>query len=282
MKKNKLKIGIVGCGVIGEELALFIQKKLFENFTLEYISDKVEQQAVNLKRKLKGKPEVSTINDLIEHSDIIIEAASIEAAKLILHNAIKKRKTIIILSVGALITNLKLFASAQRYGSIIHVPTGAICGVDGIGALSLGKVKEINLTTLKPPRGLKGAPYIIKNKIKLDNLDKEKTVFKGTVFQAIKYFPQNINVAATLFLAAIATHEITPKSLFHPKIKVSIIANPMIKRNIHQILVKAIDANITIQIENIPSKKNPKTSALAILSTQYLLQKMCKSTKIGS
>ncbi|MFA5338375.1 MAG: aspartate dehydrogenase domain-containing protein [Candidatus Omnitrophota bacterium] len=50
----------------------------------------------------------------------------------------------------------------------------------------------------------------------------------------------------------------------------------------HRIEVDTEEAKVSISVENVPSKTNPKTSTLAILSTQYLLKKIFSSFKIGS
>lgn len=96
-------------------------------------------------------------------------------------------------------------------------------------------------------------------------------VSKNATQEAIKYFPKNINVAVTVFLA----------SAFK-KVEVCIKADPALKRNVHSISVDAAEAKLNIRIENIPSTTNPKTSALAILSTQQLLNKIFSPLKIGS
>jgi len=91
------------------------------------------------------------------------------------------------------------------------------------------------------------------------------------VSEAVKYFPKNINVAATLLLAS-----------SFKDVEVCIKADPRLKRNVHQILAEAKEAKVDIRVQNVPSESNPKTSALAILSTQYLLKKIFSSFKIGS
>jgi aspartate dehydrogenase len=177
----------------------------------------------------------------------------------------------VILSVGAFIEDFSIIEKARKSGINIYVPSGAICGVDGLGALSLGEINKVTLTTSKPPKGFLGAPYLKKHKIHLTHLKEEKVIFEGGVKQAIKYFPQNINVAATLLLASGAK-----------EVRVCIKADPRIERNIHRIEIDTQEARVSISIENMPSKLNPKTSALAVLSTQYLLKKIFSSFKIGS
>ncbi len=272
MSKNKsVKIGIVGCGAIGAGVALYIEKKLSSLAVVYALADKNIQVAKALQKKLRCSPKIYDNAALVEKVDLVVEAASIAGARFLLKKAIACRKDIIILSVGALINKTNILREAVRKKVNIYVSSGAIVGVDGLGALSLGNIKKISLTTSKPPRGLIGADYLKKKKIDLTNLKKEKVVFRGGVKEAIRYFPKNINVAVTLLLTSAFKN-----------IEVCIKADPKIKRNIHRIEVDAAEAKLSIEISNMPSKSNPRTSALAILSTQQLLRKIFSPLKIGS
>lgn len=271
MQRNKVKIGIVGCGAIGEGVATFIDRQLGNNATLSAIADKDSEKAEFLIEKLSVVPKIRGISELVKAVDLVIEAASVEAAGSVLEAAIKFKKNVIILSVGALINDKTVIKRCEARGINLYVPSGAICGVDGLGALSLGEIKKISLTTSKPPRGLLGVDYLKKKNINLNNLKTAKIIFKGGVKEAIKYFPQNINVAAILLLAS-----------SFKDVEVVIKADPEVKRNVHHIEIDTEEAKVNISIENVPSKANPKTSTLAILSTQYLLKKIFSSFKIGS
>ncbi len=265
------KIGLVGCGAIGEGVALFIDKKLKDAASLCAIADKDRKRAEDLKAKLRSSAKIYDTDTLIKKVDLVIEAASVEAAMSILKKSLFYKKDVIILSVGAIIKDTSILKKLDKRGIRIYLPSGAICGVDGLGALSMGNIKKINLITSKPPKGLIGADYLKNKKINLINLKGEKVIFKGSVKEAIKHFPKNINVAAALLLAS-----------DFKDVKVCIKANSKLKRNVHRIIVNASEAKLSIDIENVPSKSNPKTSALTILSTQYLLKKMFSPFKIGS
>ncbi|MDD5195506.1 MAG: DUF108 domain-containing protein [Candidatus Omnitrophica bacterium] len=276
---NKTKIGIVGCGAIGEGVGHFIENYLKDKAVLWAIADKDTEKAENLLDKLDSTPSILNVESLIRSVDLVIETASVEAARLVLKKAVEFKKNVVILSVGAFIGNHSILKEAQNKGINVYIPSGAICGVDGVGALSSGRIKKITLTTSKPPRGLAGAQYLIEKKINISNLKKAKVVFRGRVSEAIRHFPQNINVAATLFLAA----TLKSGSLFREKnIEVCILADPSVKANVHHIKIEAEETTIEILIKNVPSKINPKTSALAILSTQHLLNKIFSSFKVGS
>jgi aspartate dehydrogenase len=266
-----MKIGIVGCGVIGGEVARFIDRKLKNKTKVCAIFDIDKDKALNLKKKLSSNPRILDTDRLVDTVDLVIEAASVKAARYVLGRIVKSGKDVVILSVGALVANPSIFKKAEKRGSKIYVPSGAICGVDGLGALSLANIRSVSLITSKPPKGLMGADYLKKKKIDLTNLRTEKVIFKGGVKDAVKYFPKNINVAAILLLASGVKD-----------VKIYIKANPKIKRNVHRIEIEAKEARINIEVENVPSLANPKTSTLAILSTQYLLKKMLSSFKIGN
>ncbi len=270
-KNKKLNIGIIGCGAIGSELGLFVDRKLKPKVNLAGICD-INQEAVQaLQKKLKAKPKALSLEDLIGKVDLVIEAAGQDCARDVLKAVAKFKKKAVILSVGALIRYPGAFKKAKSAGVDIYIPSGAVCGIDGLGALSLSKEKQISLITSKPPAGLKGADYLKKKKISLNNLEKEKVVFKGSIKDAVKHFPKNINVAATIFLSSQVK-----------KMQVIIKANPWLKRNVHQVVAVAKEANIKVEVENFPSPANPKTSYLTVLSVENLLKKIVSNLKIGS
>jgi len=268
---KKIKIGIVGCGAIGTGVAQFIVKELAGQAQLAAVCDIDGEKVKNLVKKAKVFPQVMCLDDLVKTADFVVEAASAQAAIDVIEAASAHKKEVMILSVGAFVKDPNLLCKARASGINIHIPSGAICGVDGIAALSMGRVKKIRLTTSKPPKGLADVEYLIRKKINLNKLTHARVVFKGGVKEAIKYFPKNINVAATLLLASAGKD-----------VEVRIVADPHIKRNIHRIDVDADEAKVTIEVDNIPSEINPKTSTLTILSAQYTLKKIFSWFKIGN
>ena len=271
LKTKRLKIGIVGCGAIGTGVALFVDKELKKPASLTALADLDIKIAKRLQKKLHLSPKVLPTDTLIKNVDLVIEAAGAKAAEVILKKAILYRKDVIILSVGALINDPSILQKIKQRGIKLYVPSGAICGVDGLGSLSMGRIRSVKLITSKHPRGFLGSEYLKLKKIDLSNLKQEKIIFKGSVKQAVKYFPKNINVAAILLLASGVRD-----------VQVCIKANPKLKKNTHRIEVDSPQACLSINVENTPSKLNPKTSALAILSTQYLLRNIFSNFRIGS
>ena len=262
-----MKAGIIGCGFIGSEIANFIDKNKY--FQLIGLNDIDKKKIGILIRQLRNnKPKEMNLNSLIKKSDLIVESATKDVVKTILKNKNldKKNKKLLIMSTGGLIGNVNLL-SKIRYCEIL-LPSGAIAGLDAVKAVS-GKIKSLTLTTTKPINGLKGAPYILKKKINLKKLRNKKIIFEGNLKEAVAGFPQNINVAATLFLA----------SKFK-NIKVKIIAAKA-KYNSHEIEIVGDFGIINIKTNNLPSK-NPKTSYLAVLSAIKTIKNIESILKIGN
>jgi aspartate dehydrogenase len=262
-----MKVGIIGCGNIGTEIALFIDKET--DFELKYLCDINIGHAQELKEKIGNGQKVTSIGDLITNSELIIEAAGKDAVKDILNtlDLDEQGKKLLIMSTGGVIENSDSFNKIKNCE--IYLPSGAIAGLDAIKAVS-GKIESLTLTTTKPVKGLKDAPYITKNNINLDELKNKKIIFEGDLKEAVEGFPKNINVAATLFLA----------SKFN-NIKIKIIADPETKTNIHEILCKGDFGEILLKTDNLPSE-NPKTSYLAVLSAMQTLRNIKNNKKIGS
>ena len=263
-----MKAGIIGCGFIGSELAIFIDKS--KKSRLIGLND-IDKNKVNdlIKRLKNNKPKFMKLNYLIKKCDLVIESATKIIARDILSNKNldKKNKILLIMSTGGLINNFDLLKKIKNCQT--YLPSGAIAGLDAIKAVS-GRIKSLTLTTTKPVKGLEGAPYILKNNIGLSNIKGKRIIFEGNLSDAVNGFPQNINAAATLFLA----------SKFN-NIKIKIAADPYTKFNTHEINAEGDFGTIKATAINLPSK-NPKTSYLAVLSAIYAIKNMKNNVKIGS
>jgi aspartate dehydrogenase len=267
---EKIKVGLVGCGAIGSELAVFLTKELKDCYKLIAVCDKNRRQAEKLVDSLDAKPQIITVKEVISRCEMIIEAASINAAATILKNDNIGSKTLLILSVGVFIKHMGLRNRIPNT-TTTYIPSGAISGIDGVGSLSFGKIKKLQLITSKSPKSLAGIKYLKDKGVDVFSLSKETVVFRGPIKEAIANFPKNINVAATLFLAS-----------EFKDIEVIIKVNPKIKRNIHHIKVFSQEGNLAMKIKNTPSKINPKTSYMTVLSTKRLLKRMVAKFSIGS
>ena len=259
------RIGIIGCGAIGTGIAEFIEDHLKEKARIVAFCDIDPEKAKKLSKKIKSRPSVTDIDNLIKKSDLIIEAAGVKVSESIVKKVILHKKDALIMSTGGLLKEgASLLKKARSIGCNIYIPSGAICGLDGLLSAAIGRIKSVALTTRKPPQGLKGAPYLKKKNINIDRIKKETVIYSGTASDAVRHFPKNINVAATLSLSGIG-----PKAT-----KVRIISSPMYTKNIHEVEVEGEFGRLFTRTENVPSKKNPKTSQLAIFSALAKLKEV--------
>ncbi len=268
-----MNIGLIGCGSIGSEIAKAIDSNKIDA-KLVIVFDVYEDNMNRLLGMLKNKPKKARVFEdmLDEEIDIIVEAASQEALKSYAFK-ILERFDLMAMSIGALLDREfydAINAIITKHNRRLYLPTGAIAGIDAIKSVK-ELIDEVEIITTKPPRGLRDAPYIKANKIDL-SIDKPKVIYQGYAKEAVKYFPANVNVAATLSLVGIGAD----------RTRVKIVADPNINTNKHQIIVKGRFGEFNFIVNNIPSPTNPKTSYLAILSAIECLRSINDRIRIGT
>jgi len=269
---KRIKIGIIGCGTIGAEIAKACATSLKRSFTLIGVTDIDSAKALTLRRELGIKTAALPSDELIDKVDLIVEAASAKVSPEILKKAIAWKKDALIMSIGGLVGHEHLLDKARQKGIRVYLPSGALCGLDGVKASSVGNIASVSLTTRKPPKGLMGAPYIQEKGIDLGAIDRETVIFDGTAAEAVKAFPQNVNVCAVLSLAGIGA----------AKTRVRVVTSPAYTKNIHEVEIAGDAGTIMTRTENLPSKTNPKTSALAFFSAIATLRGIADTVKIGT
>lgn len=274
MKSPKLKIGIVGCGAIGTSLARAIVSNFSDKAELTSLYDIDIEKAYQLSSALKTKKIVAlNLDDLINNVELVIEAASSKSSYEIAKKSLQARKDIMIMSVGGIAEYYReLFVLAKEKNTKLYIPTGAICGLDGLKAARENKVNKVTLTTKKPPSAFKGVAYVLKQKINLDQLKEDTVLFEGSALSAITHFPANINVAATLSILGLGIENTLVK----------IIAVPNARRNIHEIEIDSDAGKIFTRTENVIHPDNPKTSFLAVLSALAMLREILEPVRVGT
>jgi aspartate dehydrogenase len=245
---NKVKVGLIGCGAIGTVLAEAIERKLVVCDEL-VVYDFEASKAKKLKTAIKFPVTiVENIDELLAlKPKVIVEAASQQAAKDYVPKIVSAGIELIVMSTGAL---LDLDVDLSK----VHVPSGAIGGLDAISSAALAGINEVVLTSRKNPKAL-GA----ENK-------EEKIVYEGYAEEAAKRFPREMNVAATLALT------VKPA-----KVKVQVVSDPAVTRNTHEIQVKWKFGEMFLRFANDPHPDNPHTSALAAWAAIKLLQNLLKT-----
>ena len=272
VEQSSLPIGIIGVGSMGSYVARAILRGEAEGVTLVAVADPISPPE-ELKEEFRNRSVtlVKSFTSLLEFPlKLVVECANQEVVRQCAGLFLSRGIDLLIMSVGAL-TQGSLLADlariAEERGCQIHIPSGAIGGVDVLKAAKLHGLDEVILTTRKPPKSL--------GKIEgmdLARLVEPKLLYEGPAMEAVVRFPQNVNVAATISLAGIGPE----------KTKVRVVADPTIDQNIHEIKATGAFGSFEIRLANFPSPQNPKTSFLACLSVVALLKRIQETVQVGT
>ena len=270
------RIGLLGCGAIGTQIALAIDSGNIPA-KLTHVYDISKERASSLVSKLNTKPEITQNAALLASSpvDLIVEAASQNAVRDNALTILQNRKDLMIMSVGALLDESifdVILEGCKDFKKQVYLPSGAIAGLDAIKSVK-DELESLTLVTTKNPKSLKDAKFFETSDINLDKITNPTTIFEGNAEDAVKLFPANINVAALLSLTGLG----------NKNTKVRIVADPNTDKNTHQIEANGKFGKISIKVENMPDQNNPKTSRLAILSAIECLRSICSGDiRIGT
>lgn len=266
------KIGIAGCGTIGQKVATELDLGKVPGATLAAMTSRSMDKARAFVATLANPVPVLALEEMAQLVDLVVEAAIGSALNDIAIATLKAGKDLMALSGGALLGRQDLFDLAWDNGATIYVPSGAIAGLDGVVSASAGRIDSVTMTTRKPPGGLKGAPGVANIDFDLDTLQEPRIVYEGPTAEACRLFPANVNVSAALSMAGIGPDRTT----------IRIYADPTVTRNTHEIVVEGEFGRLAIKIENTPSSTNPRTGVLSALSAIALLKKITSPLQIGT
>jgi aspartate dehydrogenase len=265
-----VRVAVVGLGAIGIRVVEALDRGI-DGLVLAAVSVQNPAKHQGRLADLNKPPAILPIEALCDVADMVIECAPGTLLRSIVAPFVKSGKTAVVLSAGALLEHEDLIELAKQHGGQIVVPTGALIGLDAVAAAAAGKIHSIRMVTRKPVRGLAGAPYIIENKIDIEQITEPLKIFEGTAREAAKGFPANLNVAVALSLAGIGPD----------RTRLEIWADPALTRNVHRVEVESDSARFSMSIENIPSE-NPRTGLITALSVIAYLRKLRAPLRVGT
>jgi len=252
---GKMRVGIVGCGNIATDLCNALRQG---DIPAEVVAltdvDPARAETLLYAQQLNAR--ICDLDENVSQSDFVVECAEPSAVPAVVEACIRYGKNCLIMSLGGLLADSGLLERARQAGVQVRLPSGAICGLDGVRSAKEAGLDRVTLTTRKPPKGLIGAPYLVEHQIDVEKLTEPTVVFDGTALEAVKAFPKNVNVAAGLSLAGVGPE----------KTRVRVIADPTSNANSHEIVAEGAFGRLCTLTENMPSPRNPKSSYLASLS----------------
>ncbi|MEL4072409.1 aspartate dehydrogenase [Ochrobactrum sp. GPK 3] len=260
-----MRLGLIGYGNIARTLVELLRKEEMpplECLNVLTLPDQLEETERLLNEDASptwGSTKVFGSLDafIAERPDLVVECAGHAAVCQFVPTLVKQGVDTIIVSIGALADGqteqlLRTAADAGR-GQII-LPAGAVGGIDILASLRHAGLNSVTYCGRKPPAAWTGTPA--EDVIKLADVSEPVVFFKGNARQAAQMYPKNANVAATLALAGLGFENT----------QVELIADPFAKGNLHEYSVEASVAKYRMQIENLPSSSNAKTSVTTVYS----------------
>jgi aspartate dehydrogenase len=267
-----MKLTIIGCGSIGSTLARFLET--MDEVDMVHIYDNKKEAVDKLMQECQKVRYATNLEDAFEKSDLVVETASQSAVHEHIPKALEMGKNVLVMSVGAFVEDdfkEKCRILAKQKGCKVYIPSGAVCGIEGICAAAVSEIDEVIIMSYKPTEAFRDVKYLKTKGIDIDTIKRPKVIFSGHAKDAVKHFPKNINVAATLSLAGIGLERTVVKIVIDPKATL----------NTHRIIAKGKFGEIECWSRNAPFPDNPRTSYLAALSLISAVKKIAGSFWVG-
>lgn len=267
---DAMRVSVAGLGAIGQELVRRLGEGI-AGIELTAVSAADHDKARRTLARMNVDVPVLALDELEPVSDLVVECMPARFLVPLAEPVLQAGKEIVVLSAGVLLQHPELVQLAKQHGGRISVPTGALLGLDAVGAAAEGKIHSVKMTSRKPPSGLAGAPHLEAAEVQPENVTEPVRVFSGSAREAAAGFPANLNVAAALAMAGIGPE----------RTLIEVWIDPTVTRNVHRIEVKADAADFSMTIENVPSE-NPRTGRITALSVISLLRKRHAPLAVGT
>ena len=271
-----MRLLIIGCGSIGDTLATAADA--IDEIDRIYLTDKIEEKA---EMKVREHPkavhvrfEDDALAQAVDDVDLVIEAASQEAVRKFAPICLERGRDIMVMSVGAFADDdlrERCYALSKDKRGRLFIPSGAVCGTDGLRAGSSSQIEEVHLISTKGPESFKNVPYLMEKKIDLTLLKEPTALYDGPAREVLSLFPKNINVAATVSMLGVGFE----------KTRITLVCDPESRTNSHLLIVKGPFGEIRAETKNTPFPSNPSTSYLAALSAVAALKSIVANRWIG-
>ncbi len=266
-----LRVAVAGLGAIGFPVAARLAAGM-DGLRLTAASANDRPRAEGRLREAGIDVPVLPAAELATVADVVVECLPAAVFRDVAVPTLEAGRTFMTLSVGALLGNMDLVDLARAKGGRIHVPSGALLGLDAVRGAAFGTIHSVTMKTRKPPKGLVGAPYLEQHGIDVLAVTAPTRIFQGSPREAAVGFPANLNVAVALALAGIGPDRTT----------LEIWADPGVTRNTHEIVVDADSTRFTMLIEGVPSEANPRTGKLTPLSVLAALDGLVNPLRVGT
>lgn len=156
-----LRIAIAGLGAIGAAVARRIDAGI-EGLALVAVAGRDEAKTRDAVAGFARRPEVMRSALLGEAADVVVDCAPGPQLGEIAEPALDRGRIVVTANAAVLLDRMDLVDRARAHGGRVIVPTGALLGLDAVRAAAESRVDSVTMITRKPPKGLAGAPYLVR------------------------------------------------------------------------------------------------------------------------
>ncbi len=172
-----MRVGLIGFGAIGQQVARGVRDT----------GDELVAVLVRQPRAPGGVPFVEHVAELLaRRPEVVVEAAGRAALQAYGEVVAQSGATLISGSAAALLDEAfraRLVAACEGAGRRAYFPSGALGGLDALGAAALGELEAVRVRVVQPGWAA-------------------RTLFRGDAVAATARFPDGLNVAAAAALVA--------------------------------------------------------------------------------
>ena len=266
--EGALRLGMIGFGAIGGAVAAGLAGS---GITLAGVLVRDRSLESVRARVTTGIQVVSKLPDLLAlHPRVILECAGHEALRAYGADVLRAGKDLVISSVGALADQElhdKLVHAASAGGRLV-IPSGALGGLDALGAARRAGLQSVNYVSRKAPAAWKGTKA--EELINLATISEPTVFYRGAARQAALDFPKNANVVAAVALAGIG----------FDRTEVELIADPTSHGNRHVVCAQGPFGQLVADVLARTFPENPKTSMLTPYSILRAMENLSGSVVI--
>jgi len=267
-----MRIGLIGFGTIGKAVAGAVKGGRAGDAEIVTVLvrdvSKINSTDAGL---LHGKITTDADEFFSADTQVVVEAAGHSALKQYAERALRSGRDMLAVSVGAFADEFLLSSirrAAEESNRKLLVPSGALGALDAISAGAVGAIDEVALVVRKPPAAWIGTPA---GDVASRAADEPICFYEGTARDAVRAFPQNVNVLAALSLAGIG----------FDRTSVKMYVDPTVKHNTFELLSRGEFGELRMELKNNPYPENPKTGRLVVMSLIKAIHRLEDSIIVG-
>jgi aspartate dehydrogenase len=257
-----MRVGLIGLGSIGQDVVALAQERAAAE--IELIGAVVQDTS----RTDRPLPTFGTVRELLEQRpEAIVELAGHDGLRDHGIDVLDAGIDLYFLAVGALAEpafEQRFREAAERSNGQAIIVSGAIGALDAIAGAAQGGLQRVEHTVRKPPATLLGEE-------EARGLTGPKEIFRGNAREAALAYPESVNVSAAVSFAGVGLDRTT----------VVISVDPAVSRNVHVVEAEGTFGSLRFEIQNVPSKRNPKSGSLVAMTVVHQLLKRRAGIAVG-